>query len=150
MMSIYIHKSHNVTVLLYHFVLPTKYRRVVIDSKVDMAIRDICLEIQKRYEVHFVEIGTDRDHVHFLLQSVPRNSVTKIVTLIKSITARHVMERMPELREKLWGAQFWTSGYYASTVGKQGNENTITKYVKEQGRTNEYEQLHKDQLSLLL
>jgi REP element-mobilizing transposase RayT len=57
---------------------------------------------------------------------------------------------MPELKKKLWGAHLWTSGYYVSTVGKQGNETTITKYVKEQGRTNEYEQLHKDQLSLFL
>lgn len=45
--SIYIHKSHNVTVLLYHFVFPTKYRRMVIDNKVDTAIRDICLEIKE-------------------------------------------------------------------------------------------------------
>ena len=128
--------------------MPTKYRRVVIDDKVDIAIRDICLEIQKRYDVHFVEIGVDRDHVHFLVQSVPTNSVTKLVTMIKSITARHVLERIPELKKKLWGAHLWTCGYYASTVGKQGNETTITKYVKEQGRTNEYEQLYKDQLSL--
>ena len=34
-MSEYIHKSHNVTVLMYHFVCPAKYRRVVIDEKVD-------------------------------------------------------------------------------------------------------------------
>jgi len=123
---------------------------MVIDNKVDTAIRDICLEIQKRYEIHFVEIGTDRDHVHFLVQSVPSNSVTKLVTMIKSITARHVLKSMPELKKELWGAHLWTSGFYASTVGKKGNETTIIKYVKEQGRTNEYEQLHRDQLSLLL
>ena len=114
---------------------------MVIDNKVDTAIRDICLEIQKRYEIHFVEIGTDRDHVHFLVQSVPSNSVTKLVTMIKSITARHVLKRMPELKKELWGAHLWTSGFYASTVGKKGNETIIIKYVKEQGRTNEYEQL---------
>jgi putative transposase len=123
---------------------------MVIDNKVDMAIRDICLEMQKRYEIHFVEIGTDRDHVHFLVQSVPSNSVTKLVTMIKSITARHVLKSMPELKKELWGAHLWTSGFYASTVGKKGNETTIIKYVKEQGRTNEYEQLHRDQLSLFL
>jgi len=123
---------------------------MVIDNKVDTAIRDICLEIQKRYEIHFVEIGTDRDHVHFLVQSVPSSSVTKLVTMIKSITARHVLKTMPELKKELWGANLWTSGFYASTVGKKGNEATIINYVKEQGRTNEYEQLHRDQLSLFL
>jgi REP element-mobilizing transposase RayT len=123
---------------------------MVIDNTVDLAIRDICLKMQKRYELHFVEIGTDRDHVHFLVQSVPIYSVTKLVTMIKSITARRLLESMPELKKKMWGAHLWTSGYYVSTVGKQGNENTISKYVKEQGRADEYEQLHKDQLSLFL
>ena len=149
-MSIYVHKSHNVTVLVYHLVFPTKYRQMSIDSKVEIGIKDICLEIQKRYEIHFIEIGTDNDHVHFLIQSVPVSSVTKIVTMIKSITGRKLFERIPELRSELWGASFWSSGFYASTVGKQGNEKTITRYVKEQGRQQEYNVIHKDQLRLFV
>ena len=148
-MSIYIHKSHNVTVLLYHLVFPTKYRRLVIDDKVDKLIKDICLEIEKRYEIHFVEIGTDRDHVHFLVQSIPIMAVTRIVTAIKSITAKRVFETMPELKKELWGSSLWTSGYYASTVGKHGNETAIGKYVKEQGNEKDYSLIHKDQLRLL-
>ena len=148
-MSIYVHKSHNVSVLLYHLVFPTKYRRLVIDDTVDQLIKDICLEIEQRYEVHFVEIGTDKDHVHFLVQSVPLLPITRIVTIIKSITARKVLEKMPELKQSLWGANLWTSGYYASTVGKHGNETAIANYVKEQGCESEYTQIHKDQLRLL-
>jgi len=148
-MSDYVHKSDNVTVLLYHLVFPTKYRRLVIDDKVDKLIRDICLGIEKRYEIHFIEIGTDKDHVHFLVQSIPMMTVTQIVTVIKSITARQVFETMPEMKKELWGSSLWTSGYYASTVGKHGNETVIGKYVKEQGRENEYVQIHKDQLRLL-
>lgn len=64
-MSEYIHKSHNVSVLMYHFVCPAKYRRVVIDEDVDRVIKETCREIEKRYEIRFIEIGTDRDHVHF-------------------------------------------------------------------------------------
>ena len=69
--SKYIHKSHNVTVLLYHFVSSAKYRRVVITDSVDKVIVEVCDEIEKRYEINFLEIGTDKNHVHFLLQSVP-------------------------------------------------------------------------------
>ena len=132
-MSKHIYKSHNVTIILYHLVFPTKYRRIVIDETVDKIIRDICLEIAKRYEIHFVEIGTDKDHVHFLIQSVPIYNIAKLVTMIKSITAKHVFEKMPDLKKDLWGSHLWTSGYYASTVGKHGNETIITRYVKEQG-----------------
>jgi REP element-mobilizing transposase RayT len=129
-------------------VFPTKYRRKIIDDKVDKMIRDICLEIADRYEIHFVEIGTDKDHVHFLIQSVPKWSVTQLVTTIKSLTAREVFVQKPSLKKALWGASLWTSGYYASTVGKHGNEGVIGRYVKEQNRESEYVQVHRGQLGL--
>ena len=66
-MSEYIHKRHNVTVLLYHLVFPAKYRRAVVDGNVDETIRDVCLKIEDRYQLKFLEIGTDEDHVHFLV-----------------------------------------------------------------------------------
>jgi len=71
-MSYYLHKSHNVSVLLYHLVFPAKYRRVVFDAAVDAVLQEVCLDIAKRYEITFLAIGTDGDHVHFLVQSVPR------------------------------------------------------------------------------
>lgn len=71
MSSKYLHKDHNVTVLLYHLVFPAKYRRVMFDGQVEEVLKDVCLEIELRYEVKFLEIWTDRDHVHFLVQSVP-------------------------------------------------------------------------------
>ena len=146
-MSEYIHKSHNVTVLMYHLVFPAKYRRVVFDRHVDEVIKEICLEIEKRYEVKFLEIGTDGDHAHFLVQSVPTYSVMKLVRMIKSITAREVFKRCPEVKEQLWGGEFWTDGYFVSTVGKHGNEDMIRDYVKKQGR--EYLKLHEDRELML-
>jgi putative transposase len=145
--SEYIHKSHNVTVLIYHLVFPAKYRRAVFDDHVDDVVKEVCLDIEKRYQLKFLEIGTDKDHVHFLVQSVPTYSVTKIVTVIKSLTAREVFRRCPEVKEQLWGGEFWTDGYFGGTVGKHGNEDTIANYVKSQGI--EYYKLHEDyQLSL--
>ena len=146
-MSKYIHKSHNVTVLMYHLVFPAKYRRVVFGRHVDEVVKEVCLEIEKRYEVKFLEIGTDRDHAHFLVQSVPTYSVMKLVRMIKSITAREVFKRCPEVKEQLWGGEFWTDGYFVSTVGKHGNEDMIRDYVKKQGR--EYLKLHEDRELML-
>ena len=141
-MSEYIHKSHNVTVLIYHLVLPAKYRRAVIDEHVDSVLKDVCLEIEKRYQIRFLEIGTDKDHVHFLVQSVPTYSVTKIVTMVKSLTAREIFRQCPQVKKQLWGGEFWTDGYFASTVSRHGDENTIANYVKKQGQT--YEKLHEN------
>lgn len=141
-MSEYIKKRHNVTVLLYHLVFPAKYRRVVLDKEVEEIIKKVCIEIEKRYQVKFLEIGTDQDHVHFLIQSVPKYSVTKIVTIIKSITAREVFRQNPHVKKQLWGGEFWSDGYYASTVGKHSNEETIRSYVKDQG--NQYEKVYEN------
>lgn len=141
-MSKYIHKSHNDTVLLYHLVFRAKYRRAVFDPSVDEVLREVCLEIEKRYQIKFLEIGTDEDHVHFLVQSVPTYSVTRIVTIIKSVTARQIFRLCPQVKKQLWGGEFWTDGYFTNTVGKHGNENMIGKYVKNQGR--EYKKLYED------
>ena len=130
-----------------HFVFPAKYRRVVIDESVDCALRDVCLEVEKRYQIKFLEIGTDGDHVHFLIQSVPTYSVTKLVTMIKSLTGREVFRKCPNVKRQLWGGEFWSDGYFASTVGKHGDEEMIRRYVKNQGKP--YEKLHTDyQLAL--
>ena len=95
----YIHKSHNVSVLMYHLVLRVKYGRAVFDKKVDTVLKEVCLEIEERYQMKFLEIGTDKNHVHFLVQSVPTYNVTKIVTTIKSLTAREGFRRCPQVKK---------------------------------------------------
>jgi len=147
--SIHIHKRHNVSMLLYHLVCSTKYRRFVLSPKVDRILKKTCLDIQDRYELHFLEIGSDKDHVHFLIQSVPSYSPTKIARTIKSITAREIFSQAPGVKRALWGGSFWGSGFYVNTVGRHGNEKIIAEYVKNQGKEKEYVVLHKDpQLNL--
>ena len=148
MESSYIHKSHNVSVLMYHLVCAAKYRRVVMSKHVDEVLRQACVEIERRWEIRFLEIGLDRDHAHFLIQSVPTYSVTKIVTTVKSVIAREVFAQAPEVKKKLWGGVFWGKGYFVNTVGQHGSEKVIAAYVQGQGGNGEYCQLHKGQLEL--
>ena len=102
-------------------------------------LRDICGYIETCYEVWFLEIGSDRDHVHFLIQTVPTMSPSQLVQMIKSITTRELRSRLPRLRKELWGASFWSSGYFITTVGRHGNEDTISRYVRNQGHENDYQ-----------
>ncbi|PTY01276.1 IS200/IS605 family transposase [Verrucomicrobia bacterium LW23] len=148
MESQYIHKEHNVSVLLYHLVCSAKYRRVVMSEEVDKVLREVCLDIEKRWEIFFLEIGVDRDHAHFLIQSVPTYSPTKIVQTVKSVTAKRVFLEVPEVKKKLWGGEFWGKGYFINTVGRYGSEQVIAAYVKRQGEGREYRQIHKAQMDL--
>ena len=107
------------------------------------------MEIEKRYEIHFMEIGSDKDHVHFLLQSVPTYSPTKIARTIKSITAREIFSQAPGVKRALWGGAFWGSGFYINTVGRHSSEKVIASYVKNQGSEKDYQVLHKSDNSQL-
>ena len=141
--STYLHLSHNVSNLVYHFVFPAKYRRVVINEDVDKSLKEICVGISLRYEwIEFLEVGTDGDHVHFLIQSTPDHSPSEIARVVKSITARRIFTEHPEVKKQLWGGEFWSDGYFVSTVGKNTNEKVIQKYVQEQGTQDTYKQLY--------
>ena len=147
-MSEHIHKSHNKSLLLYHLVCPIKYRRSVLTPEVSISFQEICLGISSRYEIHFIEIGFDENHVHFLIQSVPLMSPKKIVNTVKSLTAREIFRLHPEVKQFLWGGNFWTAGYYINTVGQYANEEVIKQYLKNQGRVDEYKKIHTSQLKL--
>ena len=134
-MSDLIRKDHNVSLLLYHIVCPAKYRRAVFTPPVDAKLKEVCEDIALRYEIEFLEIETDSDHVHFLVQPVPMYSPKKLVQIIKSITAREIFRALPEVKEQLWGGEFWTDGYFISTVGAHGSEEMIKLYIKEQGKS---------------
>jgi len=144
--SSHILKRHNKNLMLYHLVCPVKYRRKVFTKEVEDTLKVVCLEISHRYEMHFVEIGSDEDHVHFLIQSVPMMRPKTMVQTTKSITAKEIFKLHPEVKQKLWGGQFWTDGYYINTVGVHGNEEAIREYVKNQGK--EYKQIYRGQLAL--
>ena len=119
---------------MYHIVCPAKYRRTVFSNEVETKLKEICSEIQKRYEIEFLEIGSDDDHVHFLVQSVPMYSPKQLVQIIKSHTAREIFKQCPQVKKYLWGGKFWSEGYFVSTVGAHQTEELIKNYVQQQGK----------------
>ena len=73
-----------------------------------------------------------------MVQSVPSISVSKLVTMIKSLSSRELFKAHPEIKRILWRGNLWTSGYYANTVGQYGNKDVIRKYIENQGKEVEY------------
>ena len=148
-MSEHIHKRHNKNLLLYHLVCPIKYRRSVLTDAVEISLVEICKNIELRFEILFIEIGADENHVHFLIQSVPMLSIKSIAQTVKSITAKELFRLHPEVKHQLWGGQFWSSGYYVNTVGQYANEEVIQKYISLQGKEKvKYKKFHRNQLRL--
>ena len=141
-------KQHNKSLLLYHIVFPVKYRKKIITEDIENTIKEICEGIEVGYEIKFIEIGLDIDHIHFLIQGIPSMSITQMIKIIKSITAKEVFKRHPELKKQLWGGNFWTNGFYVNTVGEYANREVIMQYVKNQGqKENDYKRIHSQQLN---
>ncbi|MBI5077194.1 IS200/IS605 family transposase [Candidatus Falkowbacteria bacterium] len=122
------HQSH------YHIVFPVKYRRALMSEPIVKFIKEIAVAITERYNLEVEEIGCDIDHIHLLCSFHPKYSGGQIVRLFKSITARELFRRFPDLKKELWGGEFWSDGYYLATIGERGNLQTIEKYIRNQGQ----------------
>jgi len=119
-----------------------------LTESVSSTFKEVCLAIEERYEMNFLEIGIDGNHVHFLIQRIPNDAPKKIINAVKSITAKEIFRLHPEVKQMLWGGKFWTSGYYVNTVGQYANEEVIKKHLQNQG-SSEYERIHSSQLRYL-
>jgi putative transposase len=129
---------HKVFKIKYHFVFCIKYRKdLFVNQSYIETLKEICKGLEQRYSMKFETVGFDEDHVHFMLQSVPKYSASQIFRLVKSITAIKLFENYPELRKELWGGEFWSDGGFVGTVGEGINADMIRNYIKKQGRKGE-------------
>ena len=132
---------HNISECYYHIQRTVKYRKSLLTTKVEQAIIEALRGIKERYAIEISEIGFDQNHVHMLCRFLPKYSGGQVIRVIKSISAKRVFKEAPEIKKELWGGEFWTDGYYIATVSGKGNKEVIEKYIRNQGREKDIEQL---------
>ena len=114
-------------------VTAVKYRKMLINSSIEDCIKETFKGISERYEIIIEEVGFDRNHIHIFCGAPPRLSPLRIISIIKSITARQIFKQFPKLKkDELWGGEFWSNGKYIGTVGEAASEKTIRNYIKNQ------------------
>ncbi|MFA6018477.1 MAG: IS200/IS605 family transposase [Patescibacteria group bacterium] len=134
--------EHNVYQIHYHFVAPIKYRRAIFGClDREETLKATCKEIEERYSIEFEQVGIDMNHVHYLISAAPKLAPSNIIQIVKSITARELFKKHPDLKKQLWGGELWTDGFYVATVGEGGNKDVIQSYVKNQGKPRNASQL---------
>jgi len=132
--------NHCVYKIRYHMVLCVKYRKqlLFVGGRFEF-LKDVCEGIRERYWFEFDSIGTDGDHVHILVGAAPRYVPSRVMQIIKSITAIQLFKRYPEIKRQLWGGEFWSDGGYVGTVGKGVTEEIIRNYIEQHGTLEEKE-----------
>ena len=117
---------------MYHFVWIPKYRRKVFAEPYREAMKIIIQKIGYDYDIDIVELEIPVDHVHMVVRSEPKISPSKIMQVIKSISAREFFKLYPEIKNQyFWGGKLWTQSYFVETIGN-ATEDTIRKYVQNQ------------------
>ena len=101
---------HSVYDLKYHFVWVPKYRKLVLKDEVGDSLENILKGIANRYNIEIDTLEVMPDHVHLFASAPPKYSPSKVVQIMKSISARELFERHPEVREKLCGGALWADG----------------------------------------
>ena len=118
----------------YHMVFVVKYCKDLISDEIRKYLKDILVGITRRYYLDFHAVGTDGDHLHILVEARPRYSPSQIMQICKSITAKEIFKKFPEIKDELWGGHFWTEGGHIDTVGDGYGEQQMKEYIRNQGR----------------
>ncbi len=115
-------------------VFVVKYRKSLVSDEIFEFMKQVCRGIEERYYLKFDALGSDEDHIHIVVEGAPRYSPSRIMQTCKSILAVQVFKKFPELKEELWGGEFWTDGGHIDTVGDGRGLDDVRRYVTNQGR----------------
>jgi putative transposase len=113
----------------------------LLNKKLEGVILESIRGVKERYAIEVSHVGFDQNHIHLLVRFLPKYSGGQVIRLLKSISAKAVFREIPEVKAELWGGEFWTDGYYISTISGKGNKAVIEKYIQNQGREKDIEQL---------
>ena len=127
------HACHCTYRIRYHMVFVIKYRKDLLYDKQILFLKTILQELGERYWFKFDAIGMEENHFHVVVGAAPRYAPSRVMQIIKSITAREFFKQYPEVRKQLWGGELWTDGGHIDTVSEYGGLEKIKKYVVEQG-----------------
>lgn len=115
----------------YHLVWCVKYRHDVLVDKIEIDIKTIIQDIADEHGIKIVEMETDQDHIHLLIECKPQHYIPNIVKAFKGVSARLLFKLHPELKKRLWGGHLWNPSYFIATVS-ENTEEQIREYIQNQ------------------
>ncbi len=124
--------KHAVFDLKYHLVWIPKYRKQILAGELAQYTKEVLQRIADEYGFWVDTMEVMGDHVHVLLEASPRYSPARVVQIMKSISAREVFQRFPQLRKQLWAGELWGDGYFVRSVGDQVTSEVIRRYIEYQ------------------
>ena len=114
----------------YHLIWCPKRRRVLADADVRTWVQETCRAIAEEFGFWIEELAVEQDHVHVFLEFPPKDSIGRVVGILKSISASRTFHEFPWLRRKYWSGELWEDGYAVRTVGDHVTADLIKRYIR--------------------
>ena len=115
----------------YHVVWCVKYRHKVLMGDIEIRFKEILHQIATDKGVTILEIESDCDHIHLLIDCTPQHSIPSMMKALKGVSARVLFKEFPILKKKLWGGHLWNPSYFVATVSEH-TESQIREYIQNQ------------------
>ena len=122
--------SHAVYDTKYHLVWAPKYRKWILRGDIQQTVKNVFEEIAVNHDFEIDTLEVAEDHVHVFLSFPPRYSISRVVGILKSISASVIFVKHPEVKKELWGGEFWEDGYFARTTGDKVTQQVIRNYLR--------------------
>jgi len=124
--------KHAVYDLKYHLVWVPKYRAHILSNEVGEHIKEVFQQIAEEYNFNIDTMEVMEDHVHVFIEAPPSYAPARIVQILKSISAREVFKKFPDMRKAMWSGMIWEDGYFVRSVGDKVTAEVIRKYIQYQ------------------
>ena len=134
-MGVWKSKNRHKYLLQYHIIFVCKYRKKLLALKeISDYIKQFSYEICTKSNIIIKYMETDKDHIHYMIETEPTMSISKAVDLIKSYTTYHIWKKHTEyLKNHFWKEHtFWTDGYFACSEGNVSKE-MLKQCIENQG-----------------
>ena len=77
-------KNRHKYLLQYHIIFVCKYRKkLLVSRQISDDIKQFSYEICQRHSVIIRYMETDKDHIHYMIETEPTMSISKIVNVIQ-------------------------------------------------------------------
>ena len=127
-------KNRHKYLLQYHLIFVCKYRKKLLSNRISDDIKQLSYNICNKHNIIIKHMETDKDHIHYMVETEPTISISKLVNLMKSYTTYHIWKLHSNyLSKHFWKERtFWTDGYFVCSIGNV-SEKTLKKYIESQG-----------------
>lgn len=128
--------SHSKYLLQYHLIFVCKYRRKLLASpNIASDIKRLSIEYCQKHNVVIHYMETDKDHIHYMIETTPNINLSNMVKTMKSYITYHIWEKYSAYLSKYFWSErtFFSDGYFISSIGNVSQE-TLKNYIENQGK----------------